>query len=166
MSNKGGKKMARIRKYMPLSRIVLIMAVVALVMGIVFIVQGVTKADWMRDAMRLEQVTLGFDEAAVARGELVDSAGEAQHAADTIREHRRGIASTYDELLAGGRFDAGNETHLTYAQALNMENYLYLAVLGFGLTDVVIASGAFMVTTGIALGATWMALRKSKEGEL
>lgn len=157
--------MTRIGRYMPLSRIVMIMAVVALVMGIVFIVQGVSKVDWMRDAMRLEQVTLGLDEAAVARGDVVDSAREAQHAGDTIREHRRGIASTYDELLAGGRFDAGNQTHLSYAQALNMENYLYLAVLGFGVTDMVIASGAVMITMGIALGATSMALRRRKDSK-
>lgn len=152
--------MSSLGRYLPLSRIVMIVAVAALVMGIVFVVQGVSKAEWMKDAMRLEKVTLGLDEAAVADGELIDSAGEAQHAGDTIREHRRGIASTYDELLAGGRYDPTNPEHLSYAQALNMENYLYLAVLGFGVTDMVIAAGAFMIFTGIGLGVTSMALRR------
>lgn len=154
--------MVRIQQYSPLSMIVMIMAVVALVMGIFFIAQGVIKADWMRGTMRIEQVTLGLDETAVADGEFVDSAGEAQAAGDTIREHRRGIAPTYDELLGGGRFNSTNPEHLTYAQALNMENYLYLAVLGFGVTDIVIASGAFMIAMGIALSATSIALRKRK----
>ncbi len=152
--------MGYIKRYMPLSRIVMIMAVAVLVMGSVFIYQGVTKADWMRDAMRLEQVTVGLSDEAIANGNVVDTASEAQAAGDTIREHRRGIAETYNELLGEGRYDPTNPEHLTYAQALNMENYLYLGVLGFGVTDIAIAAGAFMILTGVALGATSIALRK------
>ena len=155
--------MKHLSRYLPLSRIVMIVAVAALVIGIVFVVQGVTKAEWMKDAMRLEQVTTGLDESAVAAGDVVDSAKEAQAAGDLIREHRRSIAPTYADLLGDGRYDAGNTTHLTYAQALNMENYLYLAVLGFGVTDMVIAAGAFMIITGIALGATSIALRRTRQ---
>jgi len=47
---------------------------------------------------------------------------------------------------------------LSYAQALNMENYLYLAVLGFGVTTVITGTGAFIVIMGIALGATGVVL--------
>ena len=155
--------MAYLSKHLPLSRIVMIVAVAALVMGIVFVVQGVTKAEWMKDAMRLEQVTTGLDESAVAAGDVVDSAKEAQTAGDEIRDHRRGIAPTYGDLLGDGRFDAGNTTHLSYAQALNMENYLYLAVLGFGVTEMVIAAGAFMIMTGVGLGATSIALRRARQ---
>jgi glucose dehydrogenase len=39
-----------------------------------------------------------------------------------------------------------------------MENYLYLAVLGFGVTTVVIGSGVFMIVTGVALGVTGLVL--------
>jgi len=154
--------MASLRRYLPLSRIVMIVAVAALVMGVVFIVQGVTKANWMSDAMRLEQVTVGIDETAVAAGDVVDSAKESQAAGDTIREHRRGIAPTYGDLLGEGRYDPLNPQHLSYAQALNMENYLYLGVLGFGVTDMAIASGSFMILAGIGLGATSLALRRSR----
>ena len=138
--------------------VVLGLSVAAFALGVMFIVQGVTKADWMEDAMRIEQVTLGLDETAVANGELVDSAGEAQAAGDVVREHRRGIASTYDELMGEGRFDPTNLDHLSYAQALNMENYLYLAVLGFGVTTVITGTGAFIVIMGIALGGTGVVL--------
>ena len=155
--------MTRIRQYSPLSMVVMIVALVAIVMGTFFIVQGVTKADWMSEAMRQEKITLGLDETAIANGELVDTAGEAQVAGDTIREHRRTIAPTYDELLGGGRYNASNPDHLTYAQALNMENYLYLGVLGFGVTDIALASGAFMVAVGIALGAIAIALLRRKK---
>jgi hypothetical protein len=140
--------------------VVLSLSVAAFALGVVFIVQGVTKADWMEDAMRIEQVTLGLDETAIANGELIDSAGEAQAAGDVVREHRRGIASTYDELLGEGHFDPTNPEHLSYAQALNMENYLYLAVLGFGVTQMLIGSGVFMLVTAAALGGTGLVLRR------
>jgi len=41
---------------------------------------------------------------------------------------------------------------------MNMENYLYLAVIGFGLIQAVMASGAFMIITGVALGGTGLVL--------
>jgi len=148
--------MGRISRY--LAAVVLVLGVAGVVIGSVFITQAVEKNNWMTEAMRLEEVTLGLDEAAVAQGEVVDTAEEAQIAGDTIREHRRGIATTYDELLAGERYDPTNPKQLSYAQALNMENYLYLGVLGFGVTTVIIGTGGFMVIMGFALGATGVVL--------
>ena len=139
---------------------VLALAVVAFALGTVFIVQGVDKSNWMKEAMRLEKVTVGIDESAAAQGDVVDSLNEAQHAGDTIREHRRGIAPTYEDLLAGERFDPTIPEHLTYAQAMNLENYLYVAVLGFGVTQMLIGSGVFMLVMGIALGVIGLALRR------
>ena len=37
-------------------------------------------------------------------------------------------------------------------QALNLENYLYLSVMGFGLVTVVLGVGVFLIIAGIALG--------------
>ena len=130
-----------------------LLGVVALVIGAVFIGQGVSKNSYLAEAMRVEQVTLGI-EAAELEGEVIDSLGEAQQAGDTIREHRRGIAPTYSDLLGGERYNPGDPAQLTYAQALNLENYLYLAAVAFGLTQSVTASGAFMVVMGVALGGT------------
>jgi len=146
----------RISRYLAI--VVLLLGVVSLALGILFIAQGVDKDNLLRETMREEQVTYLLPEEEVAKGNVIDTAEEAQRVADTIREHRRGIAPTYEDLLAGGRFDPTNPTHLSYAQALNMENYLYLAVLGFGVTDVVIASGVFMIIMGIALGGTGVVL--------
>ena len=156
--------MELLRRYLPLSRIIMIIAVAALVMGSVFIFQGVTKANWMSDAMRLEQVTigLGHDDIEAPEGEYVDTAKEAQAAGDLIREHRRNIAPTYNDLLGEGRYDPTNPEHLSYSQALNMENYLYLAVLGFGVAEMVIAAGAFMIMMGIGLGVASIAVRRPK----
>lgn len=154
--------MGRISRYLAI--MVLLAGVGGVIIGSVFIAQAVEKNNWMREAMRIEHVTLSLDEAAVAKGEVVDTAKEAQAAGDTLREHRRNIASTYDELLGSGPFDPTNPEHLSYAQALNMENYLYLAVLGFGVTTVIIGAGVFMIITGLALGATGVVLLRLPRG--
>ena len=106
--------------------------------------------------MRQEQVTLSLEEGAPPA--LIDNMDKAQAAGDLIREHRRGIAPTYQDLLGEGKFDPTDPKQLTYAQAMNMENYLYLAAVGFGLIQAVMASGVFMIITGIALGGTGVVL--------
>lgn len=140
--------------------LVLFLGVVAVVLGGVFIAQGVAKDNLLVTSMQQEKITLGIPEGELAEGELIDSAKEAEIAGDTIREHRHGIAPTYGDLLGEGRYDPTNPEQLTYAQALNLENYLYLAVLGFGVTQVVIGSGAFMVVTGLALVGTGVAIHR------
>ena len=153
--------LGKIGKSRYLASTVLLLGVVAFVMGVTFIAQGVVKENLLREAMRIEQVTYLLPEEEVAKGNVIDTSEEAEMVADTVREHRRNIAPSYEALLGEGRFDPTNPQHLSYAQALNMENYLYLAVLGFGLTTVVITSGAFMLITGVALGAIGVIMRRS-----
>lgn len=148
--------MARISRYLAIA--VMFLAVVSLVVSIAFIAQGATKQSWMKSQMREERVTYLLPKEDVEKGNVVDNAKDAQMVADTIREHRHQIAPTYDALLAGSKYDPTNPKHLTYSQAINMENYLYLAVLGFGVVNVVMGIGAFMILMGIALGATGVAL--------
>jgi uncharacterized membrane protein len=148
--------MVRVGRYLAVA--VLLLGVVSIAVGAVFVTQGISKSNWMKEAMREEHITYLLPAEEVAKGNVIDTAGEAQKVADTIREHRRNIAPTYQDLLAGSSFDPTNATQLRYAQALNMENYLYLAVLGFGVTDVVIFSGVFMIVVGIALGVTGVVL--------
>ena len=143
---------------------ILVLAVIALALGTVFIVQGVTKSTWMSDAMRTEQVTLGLSNESIAEGNFVDTSAEAQQAGDTIREHRHSIAPTYNDLLVGGRFNASDPVQLTYAQAMNMENYLYLAVLGFGVAQMALGAGVFMIVVAVALGLVGITLyRRDKK---
>ncbi len=147
--------MVGISRYLAI--VVLLLGVIGIVMGAVFISLGVASNNELKEAMRVEHVTLGIEEAET-KGQIIDSLEEAKEAGDTIREHRRGIATTYEDLLGGERFDPTKPIQLTYAQALNLENYLYLAVVAFGLTQSVIASGVFMVVTGIGLGGTGVVL--------
>ncbi|MFC1989648.1 hypothetical protein ACFLVW_03680 [Chloroflexota bacterium] len=127
---------------------VIIFAVIALAMGAAFVQQGFAKESFLTKAMAQEQIQLGGVEG------IIDTMKEAQLAGDTVREHRHGIAPTYGDLLGEGRFNPAEPKQLTYAQALNLENYLYLAVASFGVFTVVKVTGAFMIVMGLALGAT------------
>ena len=140
-----------------LSIIVLVFALVSLAMGIVFIQQGFAKEAFLVEAMRQEQITFEGVEG------VVDNAKDAQIAGDTVREHRHGIAPTYGDLLGDERFNPTEPMQLSYAQALNIENYLYLAVASFGIFTIVKVTGVFMVVMGLALGATGFGLMKKSD---
>ncbi len=144
------------RKY--LAMLVVVLGVVGVVLGAVFVGMAAEKNKWMQETAKLEKVTLGLTQEQINNGEVVDSSAKMQAAADTIREHRRAIAPTYNDLLAGGKYDSTNPKHLSYSQALNMENYLYLGVLGFGVTTAITGIGAFMIVVGIALGVVGVLL--------
>jgi len=139
-----------------LGLLVTIFGVVALAMGAVFVQQGFSKESWLISNMEQEKIEMPGQP-----GVIVDSAALAQEAGDTVREHRRNIAPTYGELLNGGRYDPTNTTQLSYSQAMNIENYLYLAVTAFGVFLIVKVIGAFMIVAGIGLGITGYAIRKT-----
>ncbi len=131
---------------------IVVLGVVALAMGVAFIGQGFAKQVYLTDAMKQEDVTLGMlgiqgDKA----NQVIDSAATAQLAADKVREDRHAIAPSYTALLGGKHFDPTNPKEMSYAQAINLENYLYLGVAALGLVTVVLATGAFMLVTGAAL---------------
>jgi uncharacterized membrane protein len=167
-------------KIMPLSRIVMIMAVAALVIGIVFVAMGVSKASWIQDQMASEKVSVSVYGGNATTGGYIDNAAEAQAAADRIKEHRHAIAPSYGNLTSygtNGRYDPTNpnpyppnpkitigEAMLEYTQAMNMENYLYMGVFALNFTQVVTVIGVFMILVGIALIAVWAAIRKKKAG--
>ncbi|MBM3155338.1 MAG: hypothetical protein FJ008_08430 [Chloroflexi bacterium] len=141
--------------------VVIVLAVISLVMGLAFIGQGLSKQTYIINAMKEEKVPLAaLGVKGVDPTEIIDTAKEAEIAGNTVREHRHGIAASYKELLGTGKFDPTNPKHLTYSQAINLENYLFLGVAGLGLVTVVLASGGFMIVTALALGAIGFALLK------
>ena len=137
-----------------LAILVMLLGLVAIVIGGVFIGQGIAKNNLIVERMEIEQVTLALDPEKPNVYTTITDIDSAQKAADIIAEHRRNIAPTYQDLLAGERYDPTNPAHLSYAQAMNLENYLYLAVASFGLVQVALASGVVMVVVGLALGGT------------
>ena len=137
-----------------LGALVAVFGIIGLVVGIVVFYMAYDKQTWMTEAMRQEKVQVAaLGVKGFGPDQIIDSAATAQSAADTVRAHRHSIAPTYSDLMAGGKYDPTNLKHLTYAQAMNLENYLYLGVLGFGVAQLAMGLGAFMVMTGLALGA-------------
>jgi hypothetical protein len=151
-----------------LALLVAVAGVVCLGMGIFFIAFGMSKGNWMVNAMRQEKITLGLSVDQVKAGEVVDSMAELQKAGDTIRGHRHAIAPTYNEALGGGKFDPTNVAEATYAQGMNLENYLYLGVLSFGVVQLAEGIGALMIVIALALIAIgivlWRVSRKLNQG--
>lgn len=131
--------------------VVIVVGVFCFGLGSYFIFQGFDKNNFLVEAMRTEKITLGFTEEEVEAGQIIDTMAELQQAGDIIREHRHSIAPTYNEVLGGGQFDPTNPRHLTYSQAMNLENYLYLGVLSFGVVQIALGAGAFMIAVAIAL---------------
>jgi uncharacterized membrane protein len=137
----------------------IVLGAIGVIMGAAFIIQGALKYEYLQDNMQLEKITLFFIPD-VPKDEIVDTPKEALEAGDTIREHRRTIAPTYGDLLGGKKYNPNDPRQLTYAQALNLENYLYLAYVGFGITQIVILIGIFMIIMGVAVGGTGITLYK------
>ncbi len=145
-----------------LATIVIVLGVIGIAIGGLFVGQGFAKDNLLKTAMDQEKITLGIPTDKLAAGEVIDTAKEAEIAGDTVREHRHSIAPTYGDLLGGQPFDPTNPQQLVYAQALNLENYLYLAVLGFGVTQIAMGAGAAMIVLGLALVATGVILVRRK----
>ena len=140
------------------------LGIAAIVMGVAFVVEGVSKANYIKAEMRAEQVSLASLGVEVADpNDFIDSAAEAQKAADIVKEHRLSIAPTYADLMAlspTGRYNPDIPQHLSYNQAMNLENYLYLGVASLGLTTVTIVSGIFMMVTGLGLSLIGFAVQR------
>ncbi len=148
-----------------LAVVVIVLGLVNMGLGITFVSIGMSKQSYLQSAMDEEKITLQLTEEQVAAGELVDTSAEAQAAGDLVREHRHEMG-TYNEVLGGGRFDPSKPEQLTYAQALNLENYLYLAVNSYGLVTVAIVAGVSMILTGLAfvlVGVWTVFLRRKSE---
>lgn len=141
-----------------LSIAVMFLGAVVIVVGMVYIYQGISKGILVRDGMRDERVTYLLSREEVERGNVIDTAEEAQKVADTIKTHRRTIAVTYEDLLKGGQYDPTNLQHVIYTQAINLENYLYMAVIAYGLTTAVLTSGVTLIIIGVSLILIGLAL--------
>jgi len=137
---------------------VIVLGIIGLAIGIVFVQQGFAQESWLEQTMNQEQITLP------GTNTIVDNEATALAAGDIVREDRHNISPTYGDLLGGGRFDPTNPTELSYAQAMNIENYLYLAVTAFGVFTVVKVTGAFMIVAGLALGASGYGLWRLGRG--
>jgi hypothetical protein len=136
-----------------LALLVVVLSIVCLGVGAFFVYQGVSKNSWLVDNIKQEKITLGLSKEEIASGKVLESGDDLQTAGDTIRGHRHTMAPTYGDALGGKPYDPTNADEAKYAQGMNLENYLYLGVLSFGVTQIAMGVGAFMIVVAVALGA-------------
>ena len=142
-----------------MSTVLFVFAVISIIAGAIFIQQGISKYILIKQLAATEKVSIGLSEDQMKQGQVVDSLNRMQSAGDLIRTHRQKIAQTYGDLLGGNKFDPKNPKQLTYSQAINLENYLYLGVLSFGITYMMMGLGAFMLLIAASLGIMGIAIR-------
>jgi flagellar basal body-associated protein FliL len=146
----------RLRTILTVTAIVL--GVVVLGCGIAAVVLAHTNAVDLTDRLKQESVSLRvFDENA-PEDAVISNSAQARTAADTLNEHRKGIAPTYSDLLGGKRFDPTDPKQLTYMAGMTLEGQLNTAALAFGLTTVLTFNGIVMIVIGIALIVTATAI--------
>jgi hypothetical protein len=131
---------------------IVIMAVICFLIGVTFIVQGFIQQHTIVNDMDEEKVTMnafGGDP-----NNIMNTMRDAEIAADTVREHRHSMAPSYAALLKDKDFNPHDPEQLIYAQAMNLENSLDLVVLSFGMIQVILAAGGFMIIAAVVFGLT------------
>ena len=140
-----------------LSLLVILLGVLSLALGTFFVYQGASKISYLTANVKGEKITLGLTAAQIAARQVDQTAAQLQAASDKVSSDRHSIAPTYDVLLGGKNFDPTNPTQLTWAQALNLENSLNVAVLAFGVTQIT-EDTEFMILVALALWAIGIVL--------
>ncbi len=133
---------------------------VGLVIGIVFVVQSVSVKALVTEGLAAEGQTSQLPEEGEEgyfEGNVVDTAAEATAVADYLLGHIRDIGesngtSTYANL------ERGSDERATYLDGFSLVTGLNLAVMGFGVAQIALASGVVMITTGLALGGVGFAI--------
>jgi hypothetical protein len=124
--------------------------------AVFFIGLAVQKNDYLTSQLRAQNITLGLTQDQIAKGRVVDNMATAETAAATLAKHLQSIAPSYSDLMSAnpsGKYDPTNPTDLTYAQGLNLENAMNMAVLGYGLVQETMATGGALAVIGIAVTA-------------
>ena len=143
--------------------LVAVLGIISVIIGGTFIGLAVQKNNYVVSNLQAQKVTLGLTNDQIAKGQVVDNAAGALVAANTLAEHLKGIAPTYNDLMAsnkGGKFDPTAVTNLDYTQGLNMENSFNLVVLAFGVIQETEVTGAALIVIGLGVAATGFVLVK------
>lgn len=122
-----------------------LVALALLALGGLLLAQGFRARRSIRAALRDEAVTTGA-EASLPRVP-VTGIRTARSQADLIRSHTVGRYGPYSTLAR----DDPNRDH--YLKGLTLRNSLHLAILAFGVADLVMATGAALMLIGAVFGA-------------
>jgi hypothetical protein len=120
----------------------LVLGLALVVGGVYMVVQGVSVRNEIRDELKDEQVTTSQD--ARIPGVLVDDEETARAQADAIKQHTLGTWGPYSEL------PRDDPRRAQFIDGVALRTALNMAVMGFGVTQLVIGAGALVLVAGLA----------------
>ena len=106
------------------------------------VVEGRSVRDEIRDGLRDEQITTGQN--ARIPGALVEDEETARAQADLIKEHTLGTWCPYSEL------PRDDPRRAQFIDGVALRSALNMAVMGFGVTQLVIGAGVLVFVAGAA----------------
>ena len=110
--------------------------------GIYMVTQGMSVRTEIRDQLRDEKITTSAD--ASIPGVLVEDAKTAKAQADAIKQHTLGTWGPYSEL------PRDDPRRAQFIDGVTLRSSLNMAVMGFGVTDLVIGAGVTILVAGLA----------------
>ena len=110
--------------------------------GLYMVVQGMHTRDLIRDELRAEQVMTSND--TPRPGVLVEDAATAQMQADAIKHHTLGTWGPYAQL------PKDDPRRAQFIDGVALRSALNMAVMGFGITDLLVGAGLIIVLAGVA----------------
>jgi hypothetical protein len=110
--------------------------------GAYMVISGLDVRAEIRDELRAEQITTSQD--ARLPGVLVADAETARAQADVIKEHTLGTWGPYSQL------PRDDPRRAQFIDGVALRTALNMAVMGFGVTDLVIGAGVLVLVAGLA----------------
>jgi hypothetical protein len=110
--------------------------------GTFMVIQGIAVRNEIRDELRAEQIMTTQDSS--RPGELVDDAETARAQADVIKQHTLGTWGPYSEL------PREDPRRAQFIDGVTLRTSLNMAVMGFGVTQLVIGAGLLVLLAGLA----------------
>jgi hypothetical protein len=110
--------------------------------GGLMVTQGVATRNQIRDELRAEQIKTAADTA--RPGMLIEDAATAQMQADIIKHHTLGTWGPYSAL------PKDDPRRAQFIDGVALRSALTMAVMGFGITDLLVGAGLIIVLAGVA----------------
>jgi hypothetical protein len=120
----------------------LVLGLCLLAGGAYMVIEGISVRNEIRDELRDEQIVTSQD--ASVPGVLVEDAETARAQADVIKEHTLGTWGPYSQL------PREDPRRAQFIDGVTLRTALNVAVMGFGVTDLVIGTGVIVTMAGAA----------------
>src|SRR5581483_3825598 len=120
----------------------LVLGILLIAGGSYMIVQGRHVRNQLTDELRDEQIITSAD--ASIPGVLVENAETAKAQADIIKEHTLGTWGPYSQL------PRDDPRRAQFIDGVTLRSALNLAVMGFGITDLLVGAGLIVLLAGAA----------------